>query len=175
MHLYGPEGHIKRYNNVEEIMRDYYNVRVKLYKSRKEHQLSILEYQLKIISYKVKFILMVVKKEIDINNKKKSEIEESLIKNKFPKIGKNKDDTKLTFDYLLTMPLYNLSYEKIEELKKQQQDKEAEYQELEKLTPENIWMNELKILEEEYNKWYKIKEDIANSTVKSKVKKSKKK
>ena len=175
MHLYGPEGHIKRYNNVEEIMRDYYNVRIKLYKSRKEHQLSILEYQLKIISFKVKFILMVVKKEIDINNKKKSEIEESLVKNKFPKIGKNKDDTKLTFDYLLTMPLYNLSYEKIEELKKQQQDKEAEYQELEKMTPEEIWMNELEILEEEYNKWYKIKEDIANSTVKTKVKKSKKK
>ena len=73
------------------------------------------------------------------------------------------------------MPLYNLSYEKIEELKKQQQDKEAEYQELEKMTPEEIWMNELEILEEEYNKWYKIKEDIANSTVKTKVKKSKKK
>ena len=174
MHLYGPEGHIKRYYTVEEIMNDYYNIRIKLYKARKEYQLGILEYQLKIISYKVKFILMVVQKEIEINNKKKIEIEESLIKNNFPKFGKNKSDNKLTFDYLLTMPIYNLSYEKIEELKKNQQDKESEYKILEELTPENIWLSELDILEEEYHKWYKSKIEIANSSGKKKVKKSKK-
>ena len=174
MHLYGPEGHIKRYRTVEEIINDYYVVRLKLYKARKEHQLSILEYQLKIISFKVKFILMVVNKEIEINNKKKQVIEEILDKNKFPKFGRNKDDTKLTYDYLLTMPIYNLSFEKIEELKKQEQDKKAEYQELEILTPENIWTRELDLLEEEYIKWYKNKTDIVNMTVKKKIKKTKK-
>ena len=174
MHLYGPEGHIKRYRTVEEIMNDYYKIRLKLYKARKEHQLSILEYQLKIISFKVKFILMVVNKEIEINNKKKQEIEEILEKNKFPRFGKNKDDLKLTYDYLLTMPIYNLSFEKIEELKKQQQDKEVETTELEALTPENIWTRELDLLEEEYLKWYKTKNEIANSTGKKKIKKSKK-
>ena len=173
MHLYGPEGHIKRYHTVEEIMNDYYSVRLKLYKARKEYQLGILEYQLKIISFKVKFILMVVQKEIEINNKKKAEIEETLEKNKFPKFGKNKSDTKLTYDYLLTMPIYNLSYEKIEELKKQHQDKEAEYKSLEALTPEDIWISELDILEEEYIKWHKMKTELANSTGKKKVKKSK--
>jgi DNA topoisomerase-2 len=174
MHLYGPKGHIKRYHTVEEIIQDYYYIRLKLYKARKEYQLGILEYQLKIISYKVKFILMVVQKELEINNKKKQEIEESLIKNNFPKFGKNKSDNKLTYDYLLSMPIYNLSYEKIEELKKQHQDKETEYKELDILTPENIWSNELDILEEEYLKWYKLKSDLANSTGKKKIKKSKK-
>lgn len=174
MHLYGPEGHIKRYDTVEDIINDYYNIRLGLYKARKEYQLDILEYQLKIISYKVKFILMVVQKEIEINNKKKIEIEETLIKNNFPKFGKNKNDNKLTFDYLLTMPIYNLSYEKIEELKKQHLDKETEYKKLEELTPENIWLSELEILELEYNKWYKTKINITNSTVKKKIKKSKK-
>ena len=117
---------------------------------------------------------MVVEKKIEINNKKKNEIEESLIKNDFPKFGKNKSDTKLTYDYLLTMPIYNLSYEKIEELKKQQKDKESEYKSLEELTPENIWLNELEILEEEYIKWYKMKIDMSKTSVKKKVKKSKK-
>ena len=174
MHLYGPEGHIKKYHTVEEIMNDYYSIRIKLYKARKEYQLAILEYQLKIISYKVKFILMVVEKKIEINNKKKSDIEESLIKNDFPKFGKNKSDNKLTYDYLLTMPIYNLSYEKIEELKKQQKDKETEYKSLEELTPENIWLNELEILEEEYVKWYTMKTEMTKTSVKKKVKKSKK-
>jgi DNA topoisomerase-2 len=120
MHLYGPEGHIKRYDSVEDIMRDYYKVRLEMYQKRKAHQLAILEHQLKVISYKVKFILMVVEKKLEINNKKKLEIEEKLEKLKFSKIGKSKDDTKLSYDYLLTMPIYNLTQEKIEELKKQQ-------------------------------------------------------
>lgn len=83
MHLYGPEGHIKRYDSIESIMRDYYSVRLQLYQARKLHQLAILEYQLTVISNKVRFILMVVEKKLDINNKKKAEIEEKLEKHKF--------------------------------------------------------------------------------------------
>ena len=43
MHLYNSENCIKKYNNVEEIMLDYYDVRLKLYEKRKNHQLNILE------------------------------------------------------------------------------------------------------------------------------------
>jgi DNA topoisomerase-2 len=176
MHLYGPEGSIKYYENVEEIMRDYYGVRLELYKKRKEHQLDILEHQLKIISFKVKFILMVVEKKLEVNNKKKAEIEEKLEKDKFPKIGKNKDDPKVSYEYLLGMPIYNLTYEKIEELKKQQQDKEAEYNELEEKTPESIWLEELDNLEASYEKWYqKQLEEAKESTSKPKKKKTKSK
>ena len=176
MHLYGPEGHIKHYDTVEEIMRDYFNVRLDLYQVRKEYQLAILEHQLKLISYKVKFILMVVKKELQINNKKRSEIEEKLEENKFPKIGRSKDDTKISYDYLLSMPIYSLTQEKIEELKNQQENKEAEYDELNDKTPKDIWLSELDVLEAEYTKWYdkKLKEAKEN-IIKKKSKKSKNK
>jgi DNA topoisomerase-2 len=160
MHLYGPEGHIKHYNTVEDIMRDYYNVRIKLYRARKEHQLEILDFQLKLISWKVKFILMVVEKKLEVNNKKRDEIENKLEKFKFPKLGRNKDDPKKSYDYLLSMAIYNLTYEKIEELKQQQDSKEVEYEELNLLSEQDIWLNELNILEAEYIKWYdkKVKE-----------------
>ena len=175
MHLYGPEGHIKRYDSVEEIMRDYFTVRLALYNDRKIHQLAILEHQLKLISFKVKFILMVVEKKLEVNNKKRSEIEEKLEKNKFPKLGRSKDDTKTSYDYLLSMPIYNLTYEKIEELKKQHEDKEAEYEELNCKSPQDIWSVELDVLEEEYTKWYNKKvQDAKDSTIKKKSKKSKK-
>jgi hypothetical protein len=52
-------------------------------------KLETLEKQLKLISYKVKFILMIVEKKLDINNKKKVEIEEKLIEHKFPKIDES--------------------------------------------------------------------------------------
>jgi DNA topoisomerase-2 len=175
MHLYGPEGHIKRYDSVEDIMRDYYKVRLEMYQKRKTHQLAILEHQVKVISNKVKFIMMVVEKKLEINNKKKQEIEEKLESNKFPKLGRSKDDTKLSYDYLLTMPIYNLSQEKIEELKKQKEEKEAEYNELNKKSPQDIWTEELDVLETKYEKWYEKKLEEAKETFgKKKSKKSKK-
>ena len=175
MHLYGPEGRIKRYDSVEEIMRDYYTVRLEIYQKRKDHQLAILEHQLKIISFKVKFILMVVEKKLEINNKKKHEIEEKLEEHKFPKIGRFKDDPKASYDYLLSMPLYNLTSEKIEELKKQQQDKDTEYNDLFNKSTKTIWLDELEILEAKYEKWYQKRLDEAKETIiKKKTKKTKK-
>jgi DNA topoisomerase-2 len=175
MHLYGPEGHIKRYDSVEDIMRDYYKVRLEMYQKRKTHQLAILEYQVKVISNKVKFILMIIEKKMEINNKKKQEIEEKLETLKFSKIGRSKDDTKVSYDYLLTMPIYNLTQEKIEELKKQQEEKQAEYNELNKKSPQDIWTEELDVLETKYEKWYEKKLEEAKETFgKKKSKKSKK-
>jgi DNA topoisomerase-2 len=176
MHLYGPEGHIKRYDTVEEIMRDYYQVRLDLYLARKTYQLGILEHQLKLISYKVKFILMVVEKKLEVNNKKRSEIEEKLEKSKFPRLGRSIDDPKVSYDYLLSMPIYNLTWEKIEELKKQEKDKETEYEDLASKSPKDIWEKELELLEHEYTKWYdkKVKESKENVN-KKKTKKPKNK
>jgi DNA topoisomerase II len=175
MHLYGPEGHIKRYDSVEEIMRDYFTVRLELYQARKTHQLGILEHQLKLISFKVKFILMVVEKKLEVNNKKRTEIEEKLEKLKFPRLGRSKDDPKVSYDYLLSMPIYNLTYEKIEELKKQQEDKESEYEDLNGKSLQDIWAGELDVLEAEYNKWYNKKvQEAKDNTIKKKSKKVKK-
>jgi DNA topoisomerase-2 len=163
MHLFDSNGTIKKYDSVIEIMDEYYTVRLDLYLKRKEYLLNILKYEVKKISNKVKFILMIINKELKINNRPKAAIEEDLITHKFKKFDGN-------YNYLLTMPIHNLTMEKINELKKQQEDKENEYNELEKLTPENIWLMELEKLEKEYNKWIKNK----NSDDKIVVKKSKK-
>ena len=171
MHLYGPEGHIKHYNTVEDIIKDYYKIRLALYSDRKAYQLAIIEHQLKLISYKVKFILLVVNKKLEINNKKRSDIEEQLIKAKFPQLARSKDDDKVSYDYLLTMPIYNLTMEKINELKQQEQDKETEYNTLDNKSPKDIWISELDILESEYTKWYELK--IKENTPITKKKKTK--
>ena len=153
MHLYSAEGHIKHYDTVIDIIQDYYNVRLELYQKRKDFQLSILEFQLKMISWKVKFILMIIEGKLEINNKKKLDIEMKLEGFKFPRLGKNKNDDNVSYDYLLGMPVYNLTKEKIDELKKQSDDKETEYNSLKELTCEEIWLSELEILLEKYHKF----------------------
>jgi DNA topoisomerase-2 len=175
MHLFDINGVIKKYESPVEIMEEFYSVRYKIYEKRKQHELDILEYQLKLISYKVKFILLIVEKKLIVNNKKKSDIEDELEKLKFPKIGKNKDDTEGgSYNYLLSMPIYNLTMEKIEELKNQKNEKETEYKELENTPIETLWITELNKLEKEYDKWLsnRIKLDKGNKP--SKDKKNKK-
>jgi len=150
MHLYNRHGAIQKYNTVEEIIDDYFITRIELYQARKDYIIEELEKQLKLISWKVKFILMIVDKKLDINNKKKSEIEVQLEKNKFPKIDDN-------YNYLLSMPIYNLTNEKIEELKKQEKEKQTDYDSLLKKTAENLWLADLQVLEEMYLRWYETK------------------
>ena len=165
MHLFDANGTIKKYNTVLEIIEEYYQIRLKLYEKRKEYQFDILKYELKKISNKVKFILMIINKELKINNRSKVDIEQDLITNKFKKF----DDS---YNYLLSMPIHNLTLEKIEELKKQEKEKENEYEQLEKLTIKDIWLMELEKLEKEYNKWIKNKEtDIIPKKLNKKSKK----
>ena len=150
MHLYNKDGAITRYDTIEAILNDYYEVRLDLYQKRKDNKLETLESQLKIISYKVKFILLIVEKKLDINNKKKSEIEEKLEELKFPRHDNS-------YNYLLSMPLYNLTYEKIEELKKQEKEKQTEFDTLIGMKPEDLWTNDLDEFEQSYDKWMEVK------------------
>ena len=168
MHLFDASGTIKKYNSPLEIMEEYYYVRFKLYEKRKEHELDILRNQLKMISNKVRFIMMIVEKKLIVNNKKRSELEGELDKHKFAKFDS-------TYNYLLGMPIYNLTVEKIDELKKQEEDKQHQYEELEKLTIETMWVNELNKLEKEYNKWitHRTKE-ASTEKISKKIKKNKK-
>ena len=56
------------------------------------------------------------------------------------------------YDYLLNMNLWSLTYEKIEELLKQKEQKEKELSILEQTTIEKLWSDDLDNLEEELTK-----------------------
>jgi DNA topoisomerase-2 len=137
MHLFCVNGNIKKYSTVKQIMEEFYIERLSLYDKRREYYLNLLKYELDILSYKVKFILMVVEKKLIVNNRKKNDIEDDLDKNNFIK------DENNSYNYLLGMPIYSLTYEKIEELKKQMNNKETEYETLKNKTGKDIWKEEL--------------------------------
>ena len=158
MHLYNYNGTITRYETIYDIINDFYDVRLDLYQKRKDNKLENLEYYLKLISLKVKFILMIINKKLEINNKKKSEIEEKLIELKFIKI----DDS---YNYLLSMPIYNLTQEKIEELKKQENEKQTEYDTLVKMKPHDLWLIDLDNFENAYDSWIEAKKEKENNNV----------
>ena len=169
LHLFNCKGTIQKYDNVNLIIDEYFNIRLEYYQKRKDYQLHILENELLMISYKVKFLLLIIDKKLIINNKKKIDLETELEELQFPKIDN-------TYNYLLGMQIYSLTKEKIDELKKKENEKQTEYDNLKKLLPSNIWLSELNLLEEKYKEWIDKKEVKTNNEkqIKQTKKKSKK-
>ena len=77
-------------------------------------------------------------------------------------MNRDLDSKDINYSYLITMPIFNLTKEKIEELEKQEEFKKLEYDKLNKLSSEEIWLKELEELESDYNKWWKneLKDDV---------------
>ena len=165
MHLYNREGSIQKYANVNEIIDEFYNVRMNLYTKRKHHILNILEKELNKISAKVEFIKGIINDTIIINKQSKKSIIEQLYHKRFPLIyTENSEehvidltehnnllsDTKLiklyksnNYDYLIKLPIDSLTIEKIEELERIHNDRIIEVELLKSKTEKDIYLEEL--------------------------------
>ena len=80
----------------------------------------------------------VISGNVVVNNKKKVEIVAQI--DSIPEILK-KDKS---YDYLLKMPIYSLTKEKIDILDKQLLDKKESYNYLNRSTPKKLWSTDLK-------------------------------
>ena len=187
MHLYDRKGIIKKYIVVEDILRDYYVVRLEYYVKRKEYVLQKLERELKILMAKVSFIEDVVSERLKIGKYKRDDLKMYLSDNNYPKICDKKrtveddDDSDNTnssittteyyndevdgnYDYLIRLPVYTLTLDTSAELAKTKNDKENEIEELRKRTIRDIWNSELDEFVVEYNKYYKnYMEELENN------------
>lgn len=128
---------ITKYNDVEDIINDFIKIRKNFYNKRKNHQLKELENKINIIDNKIKFLDLILNNKLKINNRKKSDIESDLIKKKFDKHDGN-------FNYLLNIPIVNLTSEKLIELNKLFENTQKEYEILYNTDIIDIWKKDLK-------------------------------
>lgn len=85
------EGRIKRYNSVEEIMQEFYSLRLRHYQMRKERLLVDLNAELQKLSFQAKFIKMVIESKIKLGNRKAKDVVQELHKLGFPSYSKKKE------------------------------------------------------------------------------------
>ena len=121
-----------------EILEEFYHLRMDYYDKRKKYLLEKLKKELEILESKVRFIDGIIKKKLDIFNKTKDNIVSILEKNKFIKL---KDEPP--FDYLIRMPFYSITKEKVQSLKEQFDKKQEEYNLIKKKKIENMWLDDL--------------------------------
>jgi DNA topoisomerase-2 len=136
MVLYDDKSSIKRYKNVLSIIENYCNVRKHYYQLRIDYIIKGLTEQIDILSHKARFIGEFINNTINIIKTKKEVIIEQLKTKKYPEVLGN-------WDYLLKMPIYNLSQDKIDELNDQLANKEQELADINAQTPSSLWKNEL--------------------------------
>jgi DNA topoisomerase-2 len=177
MTMFNVNNKLIKYDTVYDIIEDFYIHRKEIYQKRKDYHTRVLENDMNIIKYKVKFIEGILSKEIQIERQKKDKIIARLVELKFPKLARSIDNLDVTYSYLTDLPLWTLTFEKIEELKKELEDTRRVLEEYKKLTINNIWLNELDEFMDYYERWLKEWEDEKereNSFEKKKTKLTKK-
>lgn len=167
MYLYDETNKLALYNTPEDILLDFYNCRIKKYIERKIKWTEILENEMNIIKYKRKFINECINKTIIIEKRKKQDIIEDLVNKKYPKLcvvlqnqPVNEDEDKeeiknqKSYSYLTNLSLFSLTYEQIEKLNKEYEEKLAEYEKYKSTTVQEIWLDELRVLRDKYKVFY---------------------
>lgn len=148
---------ISKYKTPNDIIIDFYNARYDKYIERKDEMLKILKFDMDFINYKIKFVDEVLNQTIIWNNKNSEFVIKQLIEKKYPMFGNNYKDENKSYDYLLNI---NFKYFTIDYKKKLEDDfklKKKIYDDYEKSTIEDIWLNEIEELE---NEIIKIKNKI---------------
>jgi DNA topoisomerase II len=147
MHMFNHEEKLKKYENIEEIMNDYYEIRLECYRKRKIFLIDILERELILLTNKARYIQYNLNDKIDLRRKTQKEVDNMLECFKFDKI----EDS---FKYLIKMPMDSVTQENIEKIMKDKGNKEEDLYKLKTMQIETMWLNELDALEKEYIKLF---------------------
>jgi DNA topoisomerase-2 len=136
MHLFNEQGQIKKYQNVGEILREFYNVRLSYYHKRKAHLLNELDEKKVVLQAKIVFINEIIDGTLIIHDQSKDVIESQLREKSYP-------DRDGNYDYLVGMPIYNLTKERKAKLQEELDHVMELYRQLSARSCESIWLNEL--------------------------------
>jgi DNA topoisomerase-2 len=176
MVLFDSKNKIKKYNKIEEIIDEFYEVRLDFYKQRKNYLLAKIGFALEKNKNKKKFINMVLEGELPFKgSKNKKEVFKLLKEKGFTSLNElktkyndafkvksteivtennnenNKEDV-LDYDYLMNMNIWSLTHEKVNELEETIKNQTNEYEFLLKSKPEDLWIKDLVDLISAYKK-----------------------
>ena len=136
--LLDKDNKIKEYNNIEEILNEYYQVRYNAYIKRKSYQLNEIRKQILFNINKKIFIECVLDERINIKDSLNN------IRNKMEQLKLQKINN--SYDYLLDMKICSLTKDKLDELKSKINIMQNVEKTLENTTIEDMWLEELKQL-----------------------------
>ena len=145
MHLFDSNDILQKYERVTDIIDTYYEVRLKMYKERKDYMIDAIEKELILLSNKAKYIKENLDGTIDLRKKKKEQVIEMLELKGYDKLENDED-----YKYLVKMPMDSVTEENVEKLLNDKSNKETELEQIKNTTINKMWLNELNNLRELY-------------------------
>ena len=147
MYLFNKDLKLTKYNTANDILLEFFDIRIIYYKKRKEYITNKIQDDLIIYKNKIRFIKEYIDKIININKKSKDEIIKLLKNSKYYELLENNNP----FDYLLRMPIYNLTQEKIFDLNTLYNNKKKELDYIISTSEQELWIIDLKNLLKKLN------------------------
>ncbi|XP_026989581.2 DNA topoisomerase 2-beta isoform X1 [Tachysurus fulvidraco] len=178
MVLFDHMGCMKRYESVNDILKEFFELRLHYYKLRKDWLAGSLGAESSKLSNQARFVLEKIEGKISIENKPKRELIRMLLQRGYesdPVAAWTKAQEKAlededndgnmsdssvdsgsssgpNFNYILNMPLWCLTKEKVDDLLKQRDVKKAELNELLRKSSEDLWKEDLAVFIEELDR-----------------------
>ncbi|KAI0978809.1 hypothetical protein GJ496_000179 [Pomphorhynchus laevis] len=179
MVMFDASGRLRRYEKVQDILKDFFTVRLSVYEEQKKYRIGQLSAESLRLDNMARFILEKIDGTIKVENVKKKTILETLKQRNYDpdpvsawkaKISKSKssvieelqreieendnqpedESSKSTdYDYLLGMALWSLTMERKDDLLRQQKQKADELQAIKAKSERRLWLDDLEALEEE--------------------------
>ncbi|KAL3051260.1 hypothetical protein OYC64_001514 [Pagothenia borchgrevinki] len=189
MVLFDHMGSLKKYESALEILRDFFELRMKYYLLRKDWLVGMLGAEGAKLSNQARFILEKIEGTLVIENKPKKELIRMLQEMGFDsdpvKAWKQAQEKNVDiveeepaeegvevvdasgpdFNYLLSMPMWYLSKEKKDELCKQRDNKLTELSTLKKKSPSDLWNEDLAAFCEELERVEKKEKEDADMPI----------
>ncbi|XP_074594047.1 DNA topoisomerase 2-alpha-like [Brevipalpus obovatus] len=167
MVLFDSKGCLRRFDSPDDILKEFFEVRLDFYNRRKEYKKGLLQAETAKLTNQVRFILEKNDGSLKMENVKRKELVETLKMRGYDSdpvkawIAKNKidcdDDEEEeqeeqpepapsdVFDvaYLLSMPMHSMVREKVDELVEKKEKKKAELDQINRTTIEDLWRKDL--------------------------------
>ena len=168
MHLFNSEDKLKKYEKVEEIIDDYFDVRLNMYNIRKNYMIDTLNQELILLTNKTKYIQENLNGTIDLRKKKKEEVNNMLKTKGYVVIDEDED-----YKYLVKMPMDSVTEENVIRLMKEHSEKTDELERIKNITIQEMWLYELEVLRNEYLNYKEERERLMSGETTQKKTKTK--
>jgi DNA topoisomerase-2 len=168
IHMFDDQCKLKKFEDVHELISDYYPVRLAAYGKRKTYLVDEMQRKMLILTNKARYIEYTLIDKIDLRRKNAEAVTKMLEINGFDKVDGD-------YKYLVKMPMDSVTIENVDRLRKERDDTQRELDALVATTLEQMWMTELDTLEKVYAEYKKDRQQLQEATVLEEKKGTKKK
>jgi DNA topoisomerase-2 len=159
MHLFNSDIRLTKYESAVDIINAFYDVRIRLYQKRKEYMVKELNAKLRKMQNKARYIQETLANKVDLRKKNAVQVRELLSTMQY-------DELDGDFKYLIKLPMDSVTEENVATIIKDRDDVQKELDLLIKMSLETMWLNELDILEKEYDIYKSKREQVQSGLIK---------